>query len=200
MRTRTALQLPEDKRIVLFATQIYPWFASAAKALFVAARNHSQCIICVKTHPHDKSLDDYRKLAADVGATNVRFYADNFNELLAACDVLVSGSSTATLEAILAGRDAICVNFSSEPDRYPYVAEGGSLGATNAEEMRIALDAALDPARNDERAADRREFIERHVGPTADSRAASTFVSRVMAIVDGKLHAADASLSSSATR
>jgi surface carbohydrate biosynthesis protein (TIGR04326 family) len=181
---RGRLQLPADKRIVLFATQIYPWFKTAAQALFEQLGARDDCVVCVKTHPLDKSMDAYRELAVGAKTENVVFFADRFDDLLAACDVLVSGSSTATLEAIMLGRRTICVNFSTEPDRYPYVGDGGALGGGDAEEFRCALNAALDDAgktQDDER---RRAFLARHVGPSADGRGAATFVAKVLELVD----------------
>lgn len=177
---RDLLELPRDKRVIVLATQIYPWFKLAARALFEAVRERGDVVVCVKMHPHDRTLDEYRRLTAEVGAANVRFYADRFAELLAACDVLVSGSSTATLEAILLGRRTICINFSTEPDRYPYVAEGGSLGATNAAGLHGAIAAALDPRLAAQHETARRQFLERHLGPTVDGRAASAFVDLVL--------------------
>ena len=180
---RDLLGLPRDKHIILLATQIYPWFKLAARALFEAVRERGDVVVCVKMHPHDRTLDEYRCLAAEVGAADVRFYSERFAELLAACDVLVSGSSTATLEAILLGRRTICINFSTEPDRYPYVAEGGSLGATNAAGLRAAVAAALDPRLRTQHETARRQFLERHLGPTVDGRAANAFVALVQEII-----------------
>ncbi len=183
---RAALQLPSDKRIILFATQIYPWFKIAARALFAAAGQRRDCVVCVKTHPHETSIDAYRHLAEEAGIDGVRFYSDRFDELLAASDILVSGSSTAVLEAILLGRPTICVNFSGEADRYPYVAEGGSLGAASPRELRDAIDTLLDGSGDAKREADRRAFLVRHVGPSADGQAASTFVAKVLELFEGK--------------
>jgi surface carbohydrate biosynthesis protein (TIGR04326 family) len=187
---RRRLDLPPAQSVVLLATQVYSWFLPVARTLFEIARDRPEWVICVKPHPNDKSLPEYRRLAEEIGATNVRFYDDRFDDLLAACDVLVSGSSTATLEAILAGRETICVNFSTEPDRYPYVAEGGSLGARNSIELREALDVAVRGSRLDARAAERREFLRRHVGPTADGQAAAMLADVVRRVVSGESRAA----------
>lgn len=182
---RRQLELPLDKPVILFATQIYPWFKRAARALFEAARDRPDCVVCVKTHPHDTTGDTYRRMAAEAGATNVRFFADRFNELLSACDVLISGSSTVVLEAILLGRRTICINFSTEPDRYPYATEGGSLGAKNGQELADALDAVLDPQRAQQLSTDRARFLARHVGPSADGQAAEVFVRMVLDAIAG---------------
>jgi surface carbohydrate biosynthesis protein (TIGR04326 family) len=174
---REQLGLPTDKKILLLATQFYPWFLQAGKAVFTAVAGRDDCIVCVKTHPRDVPLDVYRQLAVDVGATNVRFYDSYFDELLAACDVLISGSSTTMFEAILLGRDAICVNFSDEPDRYPYVADGGALSARTPEQVgdavaqSLAGDAAL--------AQGRARFVAHHAGRTATGQGSEAIATLV---------------------
>jgi surface carbohydrate biosynthesis protein (TIGR04326 family) len=175
---RRQLDLPSDKSVVLFATQVYPWFKTAAQALFESVRARDDVVVCVKAHPHDRSFDEYRRLAAETHAVKVRFFFDRFEKLLAACDVLVSGSSTAMLEGILLGRRTICINFSNEPDRYPYVEEGGSLGAKNAEQLSSAIQTALDRRSEDD--ADRERFLVRHLGPSIQGQAASAFVQLVL--------------------
>lgn len=171
---RQRLGLQEDKKIVLLATQFYPWFQNAAENLFQNARNRDNCVVCLKTHPTDVPVDIYQKLAVQAGAENVLFFTDRFDDLLAACDVLVSGSSTTLFEAILLGKRAICVNFSDEPDRYPYVESGGALPAGSAEEMRTALDQALSSENESEWEARRQKFLDRHAGPSAQGKAAET--------------------------
>jgi hypothetical protein len=163
---REQLGLPTDKKILLLATQFYPWFLEAGKAVFTAVAGRDDCIVCVKTHPRDVPLDVYRQLAADVGATNVRFYDSHFDELLAACDVLISGSSTTMFEAILLGRDAICVNFSDEVDRYTYVSSGAALPATTNDQARAAVAQVL-AGEVVKLAEGRAKFITRHAGHTA---------------------------------
>ncbi len=178
---RETLGLPIDKKIILLATQFYPWFPQVGQAVFDAVANRDDCIVCVKTHPRDVPLSVYEQLAAQAGATNVRFFDSHFDQLLAACDVLVTGSSTTMFEAILLGRAGICVNFSDEPDRYPYVADGGALSARNAGQVAIAIDQALSAP--DTLADGRRRFITRHAGPTATGEGAHAVVSLVNELV-----------------
>ncbi len=175
---RKELNLPADRKILLLATQFYPWFTQVGKALFAAVAGREDCIVCVKTHPRDVPLAVYEELAGEAGAANVRFFDSHFDELLAACDVLVSGSSTTVLEAILLGRGAICANFSDEPDRYPYVADGGALPARDATQMKHAVDEVLagDLASMEQ---GRQRFIARHVGSTARGEGAAAIVALV---------------------
>ncbi len=176
---RERLGLPAGKRVVLIATQCYPWFQQVARAVFEAVKNETDCVVCLKTHPRDVPLDVYRRIAQEVGAENVRYFNDQFDDLLAACDVLVSGASTSVLEAIVLGRRAICANFSAEPDRYPYVADGGAIGAHTPEEMRAALREVFSPDHQAELKVRQAKFLQRHVGPAREGRAAKVLAEMI---------------------
>lgn len=171
---RGELNLPDDRFLVLLATQQYDWSRKPAEALFQAVRDDPSVLVLVKTHPNERKPERYLALAEQCGAHNVRCFRDRFDELLAACDVLVSRSSTTLLEAILAGRPTICTNFSDEPQRYPYVSEGGSLGADSPESVRAALARLRDGAADLRWSHLRQQFLLRHLGPTAHGAAAAT--------------------------
>jgi hypothetical protein len=191
---RRSLGFPADKQIVLIATQTPPWFLQAVQAVFAAAKERTDCIVCVKAHFGDRRrLKTYRDAAEQLGLTAVMFFEDRFEDLLAACDVLVSASSTTVLEACLLGKPTICVNFSDEPDRYPYVADGASLPARSCEEMRTSLDVILSKRCDQELVERRRAFLGRHAGPTADGRGTSRLVDHVINVVSPTSEVADVS-------
>jgi len=180
---RRSLDLPLDKRIVLVATQEYGWFLDAVRAVFEVAGHRPDLQIVVKARPmRDHPLTSYQQLAAEAGLSDVVFFLDQFNELLSACDVMVSGSSTTVFEAILLGKRTICVNFSDEPDRYPYVANGGSLPARNAKQMAESMRLALSDEAADQLEVDRRRFLAYHAGPTAQGKAAETMAARILSL------------------
>ncbi len=183
---RAELGLPSRKKIVLLATQDYPWFQRVAEAVFTALGNSSEHLICVKTHPRDVPLDVYRQIARRTETENVRFFNDHFDRLLTACDVLVSGSSTTVFEAILLGRKAICANFSEEPDRYPYSRDGGALAARSEPQMRESLEHIFREDRAEDLAGRREEFLRQHAGPSAEGRAAETLAGLVLALCRGE--------------
>jgi hypothetical protein len=184
---RRRVGLPDDKFIVLLATQSFEWSGGMARALLTAVRDDPDTLVCIKTHPNERTPDRYRALAAECGAQNVCFFRERFDDLLAACDVLVSRSSTTLLEAILAGRPTICVNFPDEPDRYPYVADGGSLGADSAETIHQALDRIRsgDPTLL---AQSRQRSLARHVGPSACGASAATLAGMIAKAYLGRQH------------
>ncbi len=184
---RQRLELPADKKIVLIATHTpstYPWFGETVKAVFDSTANRDDCLVCVKTHPGDKGGKERYSLAArEAGNTAVRFYDDRFDDLLAACDLLISGSSTTVLEATLLGKPTICANFSEEPDRYPYVADGASLPARSPQELGQSLDKLLSDGSDSEIDTRRQAFLTRHLGPTANGRGVDALIECVKPVL-----------------
>jgi len=177
---REQLGLPVHKKIVLIAThthRVYPWFFQVVKAVFEATKNRNDCIVIVKTHPGDKGMtESYKEAAKHTGNPFTEFYADQFDELLAACDVMISGSSTTVMQATLLGRATISANFSEEPSSYPYVEDGASLPARNPQELSHSLEVLLSDDASTENEKRRQEFLRRHLGPTAEGGGAKAFM------------------------
>jgi len=183
---RRELELPQNAKVILITTQTFGWFPRVVQAALEAAKNHPEWYVCIKVHPKPtaKPVGEYLEMAREAGVTNVAGYKTHFRELLAACDVLVSVSSTTVLEAILKRRWAVCANFSGEPDAYPYVEDGGALGAGTTEELARALQTLLNGKDLEELESRRQSFLERHAGPAADGKATETFVDRLLELVD----------------
>ena len=179
---RRRLKLPTDKRIILLATQSYWWFPAAARALFEIARRHPDWLVCVKKHPsvYTTKMEQFREAALEAGLQGVQYFEDRFSDLLGACDVLISSSSTTILEAVLLGRRAISVNLSGEPDWYPYVQDGGALPARTVEELETSLGHSLNDPMSPLEQQRRREFLARHAGPAAEGKAADTLAKRIL--------------------
>ncbi len=176
---RELLGLPTEKFVAMVATEGYRWSEAPCRALFEAVRGLDDVLVCIKMHPKDNAAEKYKALARRCGANNVRYYADRFDDLLAACDVLIAPCSTTILEAMLLGKATICTNFSNEPDRYPYVADGGSLGAGTSEQLRIALEQVRSAGNDPTLALDRMKFLRRHLGPTSTGQGAATMAEMI---------------------
>jgi hypothetical protein len=178
---RAKLNLPAASRIVLVTTQSYAWFPDVVRVVLDCVARQPDWFVCVKAHPlRPKHVQLYTNILQTTGGARARLYTDTFEQLLAACDVLVSASSTTVLEAILAGRCTICVNFSAEPDPYPYAADGGSLSARTPMELRQALERAFAPDAQAQLHRDRDRFLARHAGPAAEGMAAATLARYVV--------------------
>ena len=119
--TRDRLGLPPDQAMVLFASTyslrsydglLNPGaLAAIKKAIFQAAHQLPGCCLVVKPHPME-NLREITNLAR--GFENLVF-ADaqsDIRELIKACDAFVTLGSTATLDALIAGKLVICPAFS----------------------------------------------------------------------------------------
>lgn len=183
---RRRLELPQDSRIVFVAATLFQEFEEPVRVILETLGRDPGVLVCVKTHPQHDLIERFRAMADQAGATNVRYFREHFDDLLAACDVMVSSSSTTILEAAVFGRPTISVNFIRNEDWYPYVADGASLGAHTPAELRDALRRILSSDEQNELDVRRRCFLARHAGPAAEGRAAETFAERVLALVAGK--------------
>ncbi len=183
---RQRLGFAAEKKLVLITTNFFRWFQDVARSVFTACKDRDDVVVCLKTHPNDFPLSVYETIARDCGAGNVHLFDDRFDDLLAACDVLVGGFSTTVIEAILLGRTTICVNFSDEEYRYPFVADGGSLPARTNEELTRSLATALSGEADGDLAAGRDRFLARHMGPSASGHAAAALAELIGTLTDAK--------------
>jgi hypothetical protein len=129
------------------------------------------------------SIDAIQTFARELGARNVLGFEGDMQWLLSACDVWISASSTTILEATLAGKTSICVNFSGEPDGYPYVEDGAALPARSSVELSESLARALQERACADVDGKRSAFLRKHAGPTAEGRAAITLAHRLRTLL-----------------
>lgn len=183
---RRRLALPPKEFMVLLTTQRHSASGPLAETVFQAVREIPGIVLCVKTHPHFAATDRYRELARRAGLESVHFYRDRLDELIAACDVMISMSSTTLLEAALAGRRTIVVKVQNEPEVYPYVAEGASLGAKDQAELEAAIRQVMAEGDSPVHRAAQRAFLVRHLGPSARGEAADTLARLVLEQFAGK--------------
>jgi hypothetical protein len=131
--------------------------------------------LVIKAHPSDPAanLALYRGLeqSGDDLVVVVPHGQYPLDELLAACDVMVTRDSTVVFEANLLGKPAVTINLSRWEEELPYAATGGALGVYRFEDIHPALDRALfDPLTRERLAESRPGFIRLHTGPR-DGRA-----------------------------
>jgi len=184
---RQRLGIEREAHVILVATQYYTWFPAAVRAVLQVTADLRETTVCIKTHPKDVSLQIYRNLAKEVGAKNVLFYDNNYEELLCACDILASGSSTTVLEAALIGKEALCVNFSDEEDRYPYVKDGAALPGRNLEEIETSLKYMLQHENKKELEAKRKSFLNRHISKCSTDDTVSDISQRLFSLLRNQM-------------
>jgi len=119
------------------------------RELFLSVWDAAQQIegarIILKIHPADENHGLWEKwlngLKPRVPVILLQRYP--IARLLAVSDALVTGWSNVALEAAAAGVPVITANYSGDPDRVPFAANGLALGVYRPEEMAAALRSVL---------------------------------------------------------
>ncbi|MDF1845447.1 MAG: CDP-glycerol glycerophosphotransferase family protein, partial [Rubripirellula sp.] len=166
-RERARLGFPEGSKVILISahtTRNFPWFVEVVKAACAAALEGDDWMVCIKYHPGETSHSLYEDAVRSSGNQDVRFFREDFDGLLTACDVLISGSSTTILEAALLRRPAISADFTGGQERYPYISDGAALPARDSRELRDSLNVILNDSESCDYQQGAEEFLRRHVG------------------------------------
>ena len=120
-----------------------------------------QCQLVIKTHPKE-SLSDYRTILNNLGKGTIPLLKDEYPiaELLFACDLLMTVSSTTALEAIILGKPVVTVNIVKALVVFPYVETGAAIGVSQKYELAPAIKKALyDPQYRQELARGRERLL-----------------------------------------
>jgi hypothetical protein len=147
--------------------------------LFELAAARDELFVCVNSHPYRPDMSEYRRIAAEVGLKQVLFVDGRFDDLLAACDVMVATLSTTILEANVLGRRVVCVDFTGEPALYPYEEDGAAILARSKAELEQALSDVFSPTAQPRLEENRQRFLSYHLGPSATGLAARTLALKV---------------------
>jgi hypothetical protein len=166
-RLRAELGIPEDKGIIVLATQpmveSYLWTEKEREkfieATASAMKNFTDKKLVIKLHP-DESVDIYKQILGNIGDDKTIICRDtNTYELLNACDLLITFYSTVALEAMLFKKPVITMNLFSKTDIFPFAQSGAALGVYREEELVPAIQKALyDTAAREELAKKSQKF------------------------------------------
>ncbi|MGZ7135173.1 MAG: CDP-glycerol glycerophosphotransferase family protein [Methanobacterium sp.] len=125
----------------------------AAKAL------NTQLII--RAHPSEP-LKPYNDLIKNLNPENVKVFKKphDYTSIMA-CDVLITQASTVAMDAIIAGKPVITINFSQGSDMYPYAESGAAIGIYTKKDLLPAIQKVLNNP--DILNSKRDEFIFNHL-------------------------------------
>ena len=144
---KATLSLPEDKRIVLFASQplrddAQRWHA--ASEVFQGIRDLSDVHLIFKPHPREKDYAQYDAIAAALGCTNYSILTEeDLYLLLAVAEVVIVLFSTVGQEAVYFHKNLITLDPEGL-DQAAYQREGVALAARDVASLRAQLLALLD--------------------------------------------------------
>lgn len=136
--------LPTDVPVLLLCTglaeQAGQWFRMVTEAV---QSFDEEVFVAVKLHPYHGGEDRIHDAAKDLGFTSYSVYREGIYPLMAASDVLVTGTSTTLLEGNLLGLSAISIVANSEYEPYPYTREELARVVSSEPEMSVALRAVI---------------------------------------------------------
>lgn len=151
------------------------WMAGVAEACRrLGAR------LAVKQHPSDTPVNIrlYRKLLrpGDDSVVLIPHGRHRLDELLVACDLMITRDSTVVFEANLFDRPVVTINLSADDEELPYAATGGALGVYRYEDIGPTIEAVLREESVRRELADKRaSFLALHTGP-GDGQATARIV------------------------
>jgi len=151
---REAYDLPSDRTIVLYATQPVLWrkvmtresLERNVRAIAAAVSQQPGCELILKLHPREQAAD-YAFCAELDPPVRVLPRAE-MPDLIAACDLFVSSSSSTVLLAMMLDRPIVTVNF----DRVPHFDQFEPIGGTRHVRTYEDFAAAFTSLLNDEQA------------------------------------------------
>jgi len=187
------LGIPIGQRIVLFTSQPNApaaFFSEAVRrkaieTIYRLAAELKDAVLVVKPHPDEKP-EFHQHLERELKLSNVFITPkrSNTQELIKACDILITFHSTTALEAILASKPVIIANFFGN-DKIFYVESQAAVEACSEKEVLEKIEAALHDSKTKERLkAGRERFVTEHIY-NADGGAGQRLINlmREMAVV-----------------
>ena len=141
------LNLPKDKKVIVFASQPQrdaKLREKAAMDVFTAISGLQNTHLVVKLHPAENNdFDYYHKLAKKVGCTNYQIVLQfDLYLLISLCDILITCFSTVGAETVYFGKPLIILDHLKQ-DIQGYHREGIAFQATNKDELEHYLQEIL---------------------------------------------------------
>ncbi len=143
------LGIPIDKKIILLCTQYFVesglWSSEQRKQFVMAIASATAKIpdiqLVIKLHPPYENEDDYHEIVKNLSPKPVICKYANLPELINACSVAITVSSTTALEAMVARKPVIIIDlFNNETSFYK---GSGALFVTRQEEILSAIEKAI---------------------------------------------------------
>ncbi|MBU0611619.1 MAG: hypothetical protein KKI08_27320 [Armatimonadetes bacterium] len=141
------------------------WMAAVAEACRLLGVR-----LALKLHPSDSAhnIGLYRTLLqpGDDRVIIVPHGRYRLDELLVACDLMITRDSTVVFEANLFDRPVVTINLGEADEELPYAGTGGARGVYRYEDIGPAIEAVLrDENVRRELAEKRADFLALHTGP-----------------------------------
>lgn len=194
---RRKLKLIPDKNLIVLATEPFGGDTSIEKEeepemlfriVLEAMREFPEIQFVIKPHPSE-DVRFYKAIAKEMKA-KVRVTKNvNLYELLSACDILMTGTSTVGLEAMMLGKPVIFMNLTGRSDPVPYAESGAAIGVYKPKEIAPAIRSILeDPQANKNLETHRKKFLPEYVYIKSNGKASKRVANLVKQMIkDNKM-------------
>ncbi|MFI5212915.1 MAG: CDP-glycerol glycerophosphotransferase family protein [Gemmatimonadales bacterium] len=190
-RARAEMGVPPGRRMVLYASHAFgeeaAGLASASEADRQALEHELRTVyaevprlpgltLVVKPHPNE-SMEMHRGILNGFPGTSAVLLesTSSIRVPLVCCDVLITHHSTTGVDALVLGKPLMIVNFTGQPDAFPYVAEGVAAGAYRPEDVGPLVERLAGAGSPAVAEPIRQAFLRRHAAG-GDGRAAERVV------------------------
>lgn len=157
-------------------------------AVFSAVAELDNVNLIIKQHPGEgNKYTDLINESLKNYSINVQICPKDSNilELLYACDLVITKSSTTGLEGVALNKPLIILNLSGDPDPVDYVDQGVALGVYDADDLKSTILLLL----NDDSilAKNRKRFVERNLY-AVDGQATERVIQCAISMIKRKTH------------
>lgn len=139
------LNLNPNEKIVVYVTENFPLNENQRNAYIVCQtlKQFPNVQLIIKVHAAERNLRIYYQILKHLELKAIINQKDSPFEFFSICDVLITGYSTAALDAMVMGKPAVTFNFTKYDSPIPYIEEGVTIGAFNKDDLSEALNEAL---------------------------------------------------------
>jgi len=184
-RTLKRFGFSPEKKTVLLITESYSRSHLFLRVVASALKNIPSVQAVIKPHPNDVHYEWHRTILENEGyAAAVAEPSSDTFELLFACDVMMTVTSTVAIEAMLMKKFVIVINLLGARDPTPYVEGGGAIGVYKENDVEPTIKNVLfDEKIQKEFEAKRERFLEYHL---LHGKATENVVELIKEMIEGR--------------
>lgn len=146
-------KIPTHKEIIVLLTQYFVeakmWSSEQRRSFIIAIANASAKLpntqLIIKLHPPHENEEDYNEIVKDLPTDPIICKYASLPELLNACNLAITVSSTAALEAMALGKPVVIVNLFDNKGASFYKESGGLYVETEQDILPTIQKALYDP-------------------------------------------------------
>jgi len=183
------LEIPKNKKIVLFATENLPKKEEKiliTKTILNTMKELPNCHLVIKIHPNELDFSFYREIARKANLYKFSLIRDlNLYELLYVSDVVLVSYSTVGVEAMRMKKPVIALHLMGLHDNVSYVKQNMAFVIRSEEELLSTIKKSLESEYVENKIEKAKVFSEQELG-SIDSKANEKIVQLILELKNEK--------------